>query len=90
MPGAARIGDLAGGPIITGCFSVMINDIPAAKIGSIVAPHPPCPKVPIHCSAAIITASPNVLVGDIQFAREGDKASCTHSITTSSANVRIN
>jgi uncharacterized Zn-binding protein involved in type VI secretion len=90
MPGAARIGDIAGGTIITGCFTVMINDIASAKLGSVVTPHPPCPKVPSHCSAVIITASPTVLVGDIQLAREGDSASCGHSITTSSANVRVN
>ena len=90
MPGAARIGDIAGGPIITGCFSVMVNDRPAAKIGSVVTPHPPCPKVPIHCSAVIVTSSPNVVVGDILISREGDKASCGHSISTSSPNVRIN
>jgi uncharacterized Zn-binding protein involved in type VI secretion len=90
MPGAARIGDIAGGAIITGCFTVMVNDRPSAKLGSVVTPHPPCPKIPIHCSAVVITASPNVLVGDIAFAREGDSASCTHSITTSSPNVRVN
>ncbi len=52
MPGAARLGDTAGGH---GCFpptaltsasaGVMINGLPAARLSDAAAPHGcPCPK----------------------------------------------
>lgn len=92
MAGAARIGDIVGngGAIITGCFTVLTNDRPSAQIGSVVTPHPPCPENPLCCAAIVISASTNVIVGDIPFSRGGDNASCGDTIKTSSGTVRVN
>lgn len=86
----SRIGDLAGGSLITPVVpTVLVNGIPIAVIGTAVAPHPPCPLEPSHCSAAVITGNATVLAGGIPVSGVGDVASCGHPIVTGSVNTLV-
>jgi len=64
MPPAVRIGDpnLRGGlAVAPGAMSVLINGRPACTSGTVVTPHPPCPKNKIHCLARTTLGSLSVL-----------------------------
>ena len=49
--------------------------------GSRVARHPPCPQVIIHCNASTSGGSSLVSIDGIPVNRDGDTASCGHSLT---------
>lgn len=85
MPGVARIGDVAGGPILTGRANVLANGIPVAGIGDAISPH----GRPPHTASVIVSGSPLVLAGGIPVARIGDAASCGHVIASGSPNVMV-
>ena len=78
MPQVARKGkDVAGGLIVSGRTSVIVNNTPIACEGDTIAPHAPGTK---HNGAVIVGHTQNV-------AREGDPASCGHLITPGASNV---
>jgi uncharacterized Zn-binding protein involved in type VI secretion len=84
--GAARLTDSCGGNIIsTKSKDLNINGKPAATRTSAVSPHGDSP----HSSTRIVTASKTVNSGGIGLARRSDRASCGHSISSSSDNVRV-
>jgi uncharacterized Zn-binding protein involved in type VI secretion len=62
-----RLGDKnsAGGVILTGNPTVLVNFRPVATIGEKVSPHPCCglPGCAKHCAATTTSISPTVLVG---------------------------
>ena len=64
-----------------------INDSPIAVRGDAVAPHPPCPDVPSHCSAQTSQASRGVTINDIPIVRLGDAATCGHPATAAAAST---
>ena len=74
-------GDLAGGAIQASAATT-INGIPVALHGDPVAAHPPCPRVPSHCSATT-TASPRTNINGVPIVVQGDPATCGHGAVSS-------
>lgn len=72
--------DFAGGKILDGCQSVLVNDMPVARVGSNVADH----GLNEHNAAKMITGSPSVMVENIPVCRTGDSASCGHPLISNS------
>jgi uncharacterized Zn-binding protein involved in type VI secretion len=84
-----RIGDVnvAGGVILTGEPTVLVNFRPVATVGSAVSPHPPCPKGGIHCGALTTTKSPRILVNFKPITTSGTIDTCGHPRVTGSLTV---
>ena len=84
-----RVGDanVAGGIILTGEPTVLVNFRPIATAGSRVSPHPPCPKGGIHCGALTTTKSPRVLVNFKPLTTSGTIDTCGHPRLIGSTNV---
>lgn len=76
MVAVARVGDVAGGPIINGALTVLSGGIPVAQLGSVVGPH----GKPPHTVATIVSSSKTVFAEGIPVARLGDVASCGDTI----------
>ena len=83
MPGVSLVGvDTAGGTITGQLQSrVFVDGNPISVVGDPVAPHAPCPLVPIHCSATMAEGSPRVTIDGIPICRAGDEATCGHPAT---------
>ena len=81
----ARVGvDSAGGIILGGNNShVFVNSSLAAVVGDTVASHGDAP----HSAPTLTTGSPTVFINGIPVCRQGDSASCGHTISSGSANV---
>jgi uncharacterized Zn-binding protein involved in type VI secretion len=81
MSFAARLGDTCahGGTIVVGCPTVLIGNMPAARVGDMhVCPMitPGVPPIP-HVGGPILPpGSPTVLIGGMPAARMGDMATC--------------
>ncbi len=97
MSFAARIGDTCahGGAIVVGCPTVLIENMPAARVGDMhVCPMvtPGVPPIP-HVGGPIMPpGSPTVLIGGMPAARMGDMATCVgppDSIIKGGATVMI-
>ena len=93
MPPASKLGDMVIHPvhtpaaIVNGSTNVLINNIPAATVGSSVSVH--CAlyhPYPCHPSA-ISKGSSTVLVNGKPLARLGDSAGCGGVIINGSGNV---
>ncbi len=85
MPQVARKGkDVAGGLIVSGRTSVIVNNTPIACEGDTIAPHSPGTK---HNGAVIVGHTKKVVAENQNVAREGDPASCGHLITPGASNV---
>ena len=84
-----RVGDvnIAGGVILTGVPTVLVNFRPIATAGSAVSPHPPCPKGGIHCGALTTAKSPRILVNFKPITTSGTIDTCGHPRLTGSINV---
>lgn len=84
MPGpVCRVGDknAAGGVILTGNPTVLVNGRPIATIGSRVTPHPCCGAKgcpPVHCSAKTTSTSFTVLAGGKPVVTAGSLDTCGH------------
>lgn len=84
MPGGVcRVGDqnAAGGVIMVGDPTVLVNGRPIATIGAKVSPHfccgaKGCP--PTHCSASTTSTSATVLVGGKPVVTTGSLDTCFH------------
>jgi uncharacterized Zn-binding protein involved in type VI secretion len=94
MPGVQRVGDrnTAGGLILTGDPSVLINGRPIALAGASVSPHPCCGAKgcpPVHCNAKTLIGigSNNVLVNGRPIALAGSPDSCGHVRSVGSRDV---
>ncbi len=83
MPSVAKIGDVAGGVIVSGRTTVYANGIPLAGIGDAISPH----GRPPHSGSVIVSGMINVTAEGIPVARIGDVASCGHPIASGSVNV---
>ena len=81
---AARLGDITahGGKITVGCATVLIGDMPAARVGDMhtcpmITPGIPLGIPPIpHKGGPIFMGSPTVIIGGMPAARMGDMATC--------------
>lgn len=81
MAGVSRAQyDSAGGLIISGSPDVLVNGLPAARLGDGVQGH----GLGEHSGPTLMTGSPNVFVNGIALCREGDSASCGHTASGSS------
>jgi len=92
MPGSVqRVGDAnaAGGIILTGDPTVLVNGRPIATIGAKVGPHPPCPIPGTHCAALTTSKSVTVLVGGKPVCVTGDLDTCGHPRALGSIDVII-
>ena len=85
MTGVARVGiDSAGGIILGGGQSfVYANSSLIAVVGDAVAPHGDAP----HSAPTLVTGSATVFINGIPVCRQGDLASCGHSISSGSPGV---
>ena len=82
---AARVGDLAGGPI---SFSpqtvVFVNGLPLAVVGSTIAAHGSAP----HGSATLPVGSPVMAINGLPVVRTGHVASCG-DVVVGTTHVRL-
>ena len=89
-----RIGDQnsAGGVILNGDSSVLINGRAVAVQGASVSAHPCCGQrgcPPTHCNAKTQANNSTVLVNGIPLVLNGDVDTCGHSRTSGSPNVLV-
>lgn len=95
MPGAVcRVGDknAAGGIILVGDPSVLVNGRPIAVFGAKVSPHPCCGRKgcpPTHCSAKTTSTNGAILVNGKPVVTLGDIDTCGHSRLGGSTNVIV-
>lgn len=94
MPGlVCRVGDknAAGGVILTGDPTVLVNFRPVAVLGSKVSPHPCCgaPGCALHCAALTTTTNATVLVGLKPIVTFGDIDTCGHPRLLGSKDVIV-
>ena len=95
MPSVQRIGDQnsAGGVILNGDSSVLINGRAVAVQGASVSAHPCCGQrgcPPTHCNARTQANNSTVLVNGIPLVLNGDVDTCGHARTGGSNNVTVN
>jgi uncharacterized Zn-binding protein involved in type VI secretion len=76
--------DSAGGKVITGSFSVKINNLPVVLVGSIIQDH----GRNEHDAAKMIYGFKGVEVENIAVCMAGDIASCGHPLISNS-NVEV-
>ncbi len=94
---AARLGDIGSGhgchfppsPAIQGSPDVLVNSIPAVRVGDAYLPHPcpVCPQPPHPRSLA--AGSPTVIINNKAAGRVGDAISCGGNHAAGSPNVLI-
>jgi uncharacterized Zn-binding protein involved in type VI secretion len=95
MPAVQRVGDQnsAGGVIVNGDASVLINGRAVAVQGVSVSAHPCCGQrgcPPTHCNAKTQASGSTVLVNGIPLILNGDVDTCGHARTGGSNNVTVN
>ena len=91
-----RVGDrnAAGGVILNGDATVLINNRPVAVLGSRVTPHPCCgapnrPECVVHCAASTTSTNGTVLVNRKPIVTLGDVDTCGHARVGGSADVVV-
>jgi uncharacterized Zn-binding protein involved in type VI secretion len=93
MAAVCRVGDRnsAGGVILNGDASVLVNGRAIAVTNSRVSPHPPCGRAggARHCSAQTQAASNSVLVNGKPVVLVGDRDTCGHTRQAGSPDVKI-
>ena len=88
MPGlVCRLGDKnsAGGVIIVGDTTVLVNNRPVSVLGSSVSPHGPA----IHSASRATSTNPTVIVNGIPITTLGDIDICGHPRIEGSPNVIV-
>jgi len=95
MPAVQRVCDQnsAGGVIVNGDASVLINGRTAAVQGASVSAHPCCGQrgcPPTHCNARTQASASTVLVNGVPLILTGDVDTCGHARTGGSNNVTVN
>ena len=94
MPAIQRVGDQnsAGGVILNGDDTVLINGRPVAIQGVNVSPHPCCGRrgcPPTHCNAKTQSNNSTVLVNGIPLIFTNDIDTCGHARVGGSPNVTV-
>jgi uncharacterized Zn-binding protein involved in type VI secretion len=94
MPAVQRVGDQnsAGGVILNGDNTVLVNGRAVAVQGVSVSPHPCCGRrgcPPTHCNAKTQANNSSVLVNGIPLVLVGDVDTCGHARASGSADVSV-
>ena len=94
MPAVQRVGDQdsAGGVILNGDSTVLINGRAAAIRGASVSPHPCCGRrgcPPVHCSAKTQANNSSVLINGVPLVLTSDVDTCGHSRSGGSPDVTV-
>lgn len=82
-PVARKADDTAGGIVIEGRLSVIVNDRPIATRSDMIQPH----GAGAHGGPVITGHALTVFAEDQEVARQGDPASCGHTLGPGSENV---
>jgi uncharacterized Zn-binding protein involved in type VI secretion len=87
-----RVGDRnsAGGVIVNGDNSVLVNGRPVAVLNSRVTPHPCCGAdgcPPVHCNAQTTNTINSVLINGRPIIVQGDRDTCAHPRVGGSTDV---
>jgi len=86
MPIVGVTGDVAGGRVTAAQGILHCNGTTVLVVGSPVAPHPPCPRIPIHCAPVMAAGSGILHVNGVPVSRSGDPATCGHALGASCGN----
>ena len=94
MPAVQRVGDQnnAGGVILNGDSSVLVNGRAIAIQGASVSAHPCCGQrgcPPTHCNAKTQAKNSTVLVNGVPLIFTNDIDTCGHSRIAGSPNVTV-
>ena len=94
MPSVQRVGDRnsAGGVVVNGDSSVLVNGRTVAVQGASVSAHPCCGQrgcPPTHCNAKTQANNSTVLVNGIPLVLNGDVDTCGHPRVGGSADVLV-
>jgi uncharacterized Zn-binding protein involved in type VI secretion len=94
MPAVQRVGDQdsAGGVILNGDNTVLINGRAVAIQGASVSAHPCCGQKgcpPTHCNAKTQANNSSVLVNGVPLVLTGDIDTCGHARAGGSADVAV-
>ncbi len=89
-----RVGDrnTAGGVILDGDSTVLINGRAVAVQGSSVSPHPCCGRrgcAPTHCNAKTQANNSTVLINGVPLVLTGDIDTCGHARASGSTDVLV-
>jgi uncharacterized Zn-binding protein involved in type VI secretion len=86
MPGLGRAYiDSAGGVILTGASSVIVEGVPVARLTSAVAGH----GKEEHAGSIMVGSSSLVIVEGLPVCHTGHQAACGHILTPGSPSVRV-
>ena len=92
MPSASRINDATSGhgcfppqTVVAGSSDVLINGIPAARVGDAVTPH----TCVVTHPGTIAIGSSTVFINGVPAARIGDPIDCGSTLVGGSSNVNI-
>ena len=91
MPRVVRQGDKnsAGGKVIKGNRSFLVDGRPVSVDGSPVSPHKPCPKVKKHCHAKTAEGTSRFIVDGIPVNVISNKDTCGHPRVEGSPNFYV-
>ena len=94
MPAVQRVGDQdsAGGVILNGDSTVLVNGRAVAIRGASVSPHPCCGRrgcPPVHCSAKTQASNSTVLVNGVPIVLSSDVDTCGHPRSGGSPDVTV-
>ena len=94
MPAVQRVGDQdsAGGVILNGDNTVLINGRAVAIQGASVSAHPCCGQKgcpPTHCNAKTQANNSSVLVNGVPLVLTGDIDTCGHARAGGSTDVTV-
>jgi len=94
VPAVQRVGDKdsAGGVILNGDSTVLVNGRAVAIRGASVSPHPCCGArgcPPTHCNAKTQASNSTVLVNGVPIVLTSDVDTCGHPRSGGSPNVTV-
>jgi uncharacterized Zn-binding protein involved in type VI secretion len=94
VPSIQRVGDQdsAGGVILNGDSTVLINGRAVAIRGASVSPHPCCGQrgcPPVHCSAKTQSNNSSILVNGVPLVLTSDVDTCGHPRSGGSPDVTV-
>jgi uncharacterized Zn-binding protein involved in type VI secretion len=94
VPSIQRVGDQdsAGGVILNGDSTVLINGRAVAIQGASVSPHPCCGQrgcPPVHCSAKTQSNNSSILVNGVPLVLTSDVDTCGHPRSGGSPDVTV-
>lgn len=91
MPKVVREGDrnTAGGKVIKGRPTFIVDGKPVSVDGSPVSPHKPCPEIKIHCHAKTAQGTKTFYVEGIPVNHVGNADTCGHTRAEGSPTMEV-